>query len=81
MTGSPFSNVLASDPASTYDSGSGNFVDVEAGGGTDTTSESNVAPVDSGTESSLGVEVSGTTTKVAGENETHGDEDPGTPTP
>jgi hypothetical protein len=76
MTGSPFSNVVGTDGDSK------GFTDVEATGGTDTTTETDARPADDGSESSIGVEVAAPDqTKVAGEDETAGDAASGTPTP
>lgn len=70
MTGSPFSNVLGSDP------GESTFKDVISTQVSDTTTETAGRPADTPGESSVGVERDAAgNTKVAAEDETQGQTD------
>lgn len=70
MTGSPFSNVLGTDPDSSQ------FKNVESTQVGDTTSETDARPPDSPGESSVAVEVDAQGgTHVSGEDETAGQTD------
>jgi hypothetical protein len=75
MGGSPFSNVLGTDPDDST------FVNVEPGQSTDTTSENAARPPDSPGEPAPGVAVAPDgTTHESGQDETPGDESSGAPT-
>lgn len=74
MTGSPFSNTLGRDPDDST------FQDVLTTKRSDTTIETGARPADADTESSVGVERTGESVHVAGQDETAGDEPSGTDT-